>query len=67
MKKLIEICNHCGVDVSFGTGFFVNRVPDFNDRDTRISNNLNYPQGDFVCRKCDSRSSDEYVFIKKFD
>jgi len=65
MKKLIQICNHCGRDVEFGSGLFVNRVLDLNDIGTRISNNLNYPQGDFVCWKCDSRSSDEYVVEKK--
>jgi hypothetical protein len=64
MKKLVEICNHCGRDVSFGSGLFVNRVPDLNDIPTRIENNLKYPEGDFVCVKCDSKSSDEYEVQK---
>jgi hypothetical protein len=59
MKKLVEICNHCGMDVSFGSGLFVNRAPDLNDIPTRIANNLRYPQGDFVCVKCDSKSTDD--------
>jgi hypothetical protein len=53
-KKLVEICNHCGKSVSFGSGLFVNRIPDFNDIDTRIANNLEYPEGDFVCIICDT-------------
>jgi len=67
VKKLIEICNHCGRDVSFSSGLFVNRVPDLNDIPTRIENSLNYPEGDFVCHECDSKSSDEYVVLKKHD
>jgi len=48
----IQICNHCGRDVSLGSGLFVNRVPDFNDIQTRIENNLKFPLGDFVCWEC---------------
>lgn len=57
---LIEICNHCGRDVSLGSGSFVNRVPDFNDILTRIDNKLKFPLGDFVCIECDEKSSEEY-------
>lgn len=53
---LIEICNHCGNDVSRGSGSFVNRIPDFNDIITRIDNHLDFPLGDFVCEVCDSNS-----------
>jgi hypothetical protein len=53
---LIEICNHCGKDVSRGSGNFVNRIPDFNDIPTRIDNNLISPIGDFVCENCDNNS-----------
>lgn len=53
---LIEICNHCGNDVSIGSEKFVNRVPDFNDIITRIDNNLDFPLGDFVCEECDNNS-----------
>ncbi|MCX6752642.1 MAG: hypothetical protein NTZ87_04075 [Candidatus Nomurabacteria bacterium] len=34
--KLMEICNHCGDSVTFGSGKFVNRVPDFNDKETKF-------------------------------
>jgi hypothetical protein len=53
---IIEFCNHCGKDVSFGSGSFVNRVLDFNDVITRIDNNLEFPLGDFVCEECDKNS-----------
>lgn len=54
---IIEICNHCGKDVSYGSGRFVNRVLDFNDVITRIDNNLEFPLGDFVCEECDKNST----------
>ena len=51
---VIEICNHCGRDVSWGSGRFVNRIPDLNEILTRIENNLKFPLGDFVCEECDN-------------
>lgn len=56
----IQICNHCGRDVSLGSGLFVNRIPDFNDIQTRIENNLKFPLGDFVCLECDQNSENNY-------
>jgi hypothetical protein len=53
-SKLIEVCNHCGDPVVLGSGKFVNRIPDFNDKKTRILNKRRYPNGDFVCDKCDN-------------
>ena len=58
IKPDIEICNHCGRSVKFGSGLFVNRIPDINNIATRINNNLNYPEGDFVCIECDSKTAD---------
>jgi len=49
----VEICNHCGDSVSFGSGKFVNRIPDLNDVPTRINNGLLFPTGNFVCVECD--------------
>lgn len=51
--KYVEVCNHCGCDVSRGSGRFVNRVQDFNDVQTRNENNRISPIGDFVCAICD--------------
>jgi len=56
--KLVEICNHCGRDVSLESGLFINRVPDFNDIETRRFNGLRFIEGDFVCQECDSESSE---------
>ena len=33
---ITEVCNECGQSVKWGTGLFVNRVPDLNDKKTRI-------------------------------
>lgn len=56
----IQICNHCGRDVSFGSGLFVNRIPDFNNIQTRLENNLKFSLGDFVCWECDQNSENNY-------
>lgn len=56
----IQICNHCGRDVLLGSGLFVNRIPDFNDIQTRIENNLKFPLGDFICWECDQNSENNY-------
>ena len=49
----VEICNHCGDSVSFGSGKFVNRISDLNDFLTKVGNSLFFPIGDFVCAECD--------------
>lgn len=56
---IIEVCNHCGKDVTKGSGRFVNRIPDFNDINTRIESNLKFPLGDFICEECDITNEDE--------
>lgn len=61
VKPEVEICNHCGRSVAWGSGWFVNRVGDSNSIATRKANNLNYPKGDFVCIECDSKTADDYV------
>jgi len=57
MKK-IEICNECGRNVNLGSGLFVNRVLDLDDRKTRKDNNKPFPEGDFICRECEEKLSD---------
>lgn len=57
-ESVFEICNHCGKNVAITSGLYVNRVPDFNDFFTRVDNGLKYPLGDFVCRICDAKNSD---------
>lgn len=64
MIKSIEICNHCGKSVAFGEGYFINRIPDLNDINTRIANGLKYPIGDFVCYECDCKNSDSWKLPK---
>ncbi len=51
--SVIETCNHCGHDVSWGSGRFINRIPDLNGTLTRTGNRLRFPHGDFVCEECD--------------
>lgn len=50
-----QICNHCGRSVAPGSGRFVNRVPDCNDVETRKTNGVKFPEGDFVCAECDGK------------
>ncbi len=54
---IIEICNECGQSVKLGTGLFVNRVPDLNDKNIRIHMGKPFPEGDFVCIICDEKLS----------
>lgn len=48
-----EICNECGNSVKFGSGLYVNRVHDFNDKEYRIEMGKPFPEGDFICIECD--------------
>lgn len=52
--KANEICNHCGNSVAWGSGRFVNRIPDFNDIEIRKFFERKNPSGDFVCAQCDN-------------
>ena len=51
-----EICNECGRSVAFGSGRYVNRVPDLNDEETRQEGGKPFPQGDFICAECDIKA-----------
>jgi len=50
---ITEKCNECGRSVHVGSGLFVNRIPDANDKKTRIKMGKPFPEGDFVCISCD--------------
>lgn len=50
-----EICSECGKSVVFGSGRFVNRIPDFNTLAERKMMGRPYPEGDFICAECDSK------------
>jgi len=54
-----EICNECGRSVKLGSGFFVNRVVDFNEIEDRVEIGKPFPEGDFICIECDSKTRDE--------
>lgn len=60
IHTLNEFCNHCGRSVKFGSGLFVNRIPDLNDIVTRIYNNRKCPKGDFVCIECDQPDEENH-------
>ena len=75
MKDEKEICNECGVSVKFGSGHFVNRVPDLNDPETRKEMGKPFPNGEWICSKCDNAAialpkkkakSDKMLSFKKF-
>ncbi len=48
------MCVECGRSVKLGSGAFVNRVPVFDDLETRKENGHPFPEGEFVCANCDS-------------
>lgn len=52
---MTEICNICGKSVEWGSGKYVNRAPDFNDREIRLNMGRPFPEGDFVCAECDTK------------
>ena len=52
-EQLCQICNECGRSVAFGSGRFVNRVPDLNSAEERKEMGKPHPEGDFMCAECD--------------
>jgi len=50
-----ETCNECGMSVSFGTGFYINRIIDFDDYAERLEMNKHFPQGNFICAECEEK------------
>jgi len=55
MQVITEACNECGQSVQVGTGLFVNRITDLNDKETRIQMRKPFPGGDFICVICDKK------------
>lgn len=53
------ICNECGDSVEFGSGKFVNRIPDFNAPSVRHEMGNPYPYGAFICSDCEGARMDE--------
>ena len=51
-----EICNECGEGVMFGSGRFVDRIPDANSIvDRKEDMNKPFPCGDFMCIECEDK------------
>jgi len=48
-----DTCNECGHSVAWGSGRFVNRVPDLNDVALRREMGKPFPKGDYLCEECD--------------
>lgn len=59
LRNNSEICNECGKSVTPGSGWFVNRVPDFDSYEKRIIGGKPYPHGEFVCAECDYKFREE--------
>ncbi len=51
-----EICNECGDSVKRGSGKFVNRIPDFNDDETREEMGKPFPSGEYMCQECEEEN-----------
>ena len=56
---MTEKCNECGYSVALGSGRFVNRVLDLNDKETRKEMGKPFPEGDFICPECDEERDRE--------
>ncbi|MFZ2411025.1 MAG: hypothetical protein WAW23_05605 [Candidatus Methanoperedens sp.] len=54
-----EICNVCGESVAWGSGKYVNRVPDCNTVEERKDMNVPHPEGDFICGECEEEMDQE--------
>ncbi len=52
-ESTTEICTMCGRSVTWGSGWFVNRVPDFDSIEERKETGRAYPRGDYLCAECD--------------
>lgn len=55
----VEICCECGRSVEFGSGLFVNRVPDFNTLEERKEMGKPHPDGNYMCIECEEKFDNE--------
>ena len=53
-----QICYECGDSVAWGSGKFVNRVPNLDTIEQRRANGAPYPEGEWLCGECDSKIYD---------
>jgi len=60
-ERANEMCCSCGRSVTFGSGWFVNRIPDFNPPEVRAEMGRAHPEGDFLCAECDDGGRTEEV------
>ncbi len=58
----MEICSECGKPVDIGSGRFINRIVDFNSMEERKQTGRPYPNGDFVCARCDKKWGEQKMF-----
>lgn len=58
MAEEQEICNECGRSVAFGSGWYVNRVPDLDTIEERREAGKPFPEGGWLCAECEARIYD---------
>ena len=60
-----DICYECGESVAFGSGKYTNRIPSFNDEETRRADGAKFPKGEFLCAECDAELEEALKSILK--
>ena len=49
----------CGKSVAFGSGLYVNRIPDANTVEERVEMGVPFPEGEFHCIVCEQKCLEE--------
>ena len=62
---MTEICRNCGDSVAWGSGKFVNRIPDCNDVETRKENGDQFPEGEYLCSECEEKFAEGEIRCDK--
>ena len=57
--RVYEWCCECGKSVAWGSGLYVDRIPECNSPQERLDMGRPYPLGDFICINCDEREEAE--------